>query len=464
MDWVVCRNGFCKLHGVTVDRIKRLIKLKKQGAAPIDKRGKMTPGNTLSEDIVQKMIDHISSFPADDSHYKDTGYLYLNQRLSVATMFRLFKQEHAAVKASYHSYLNIFQTRFQLRFGQPKVDTCSTCEELQVKVTSKFLNEGAKRTAVAEKIVHLRRAKKFYKKLEELKHDNNNDVMAISFDFMQNLALPHLPVQDTFYLRQLTVCVFGIHNIKNGKGKYYIYHEGSCGKGANEVGSFLLHYLESIPENIKHLHIFSDNCYGQNRNHTIIRLLLALAHNRFESVTHYFPIRGHSYMPNDRDFAHVKKQLRTEDRVFTLKQFIRIIARVRNAEEIVMVKQKMILDLDSWWPRFFKKNSMALETSNRNVRRQDKVTFQITKFMQFTYMREGVIYAQHFIDGLTGYHFEMLNHTRMDKIPFDLKKVGKKQRISRAKMNDLLKFKRFIPQKQSVLNFWNRIYALPTHM
>lgn len=45
---------------------------------------------------------------------------------------------------------------------------------------------------------------------------------------------------------------------------------------------------------------------GQNRNYTIIRMLLALAHNIFKSVRQYFPIRGHTYMPNARDFVHLQ--------------------------------------------------------------------------------------------------------------------------------------------------------------
>ncbi len=103
---------------------------------------------------------------------------------------------------------------------------------------------------------------------------------------MQNFALSHLPVQDTFYLHQLTVSVFGI-NLKTGKGKYYVYHEGICGKGTSEVALLLLQFMSQLPDNIKHLHVFSDNCYGKNRNHTVVRMFLMLAQNLFETVTQY---------------------------------------------------------------------------------------------------------------------------------------------------------------------------------
>ncbi|KAJ4429296.1 hypothetical protein ANN_26300 [Periplaneta americana] len=51
---------------------------------------------------------------------------------------------------------------------------------------------------------------------------------------MQNMPLPHLPVQDVFYLRQLRVYWFGIHNLKTDDSKFFIYHEREAKKGANE--------------------------------------------------------------------------------------------------------------------------------------------------------------------------------------------------------------------------------------
>jgi len=77
--------------------------------------------------------------------------------------------------------------------------------ELNTKIKSSTLNEVAKRVAVAELLVHKRRAKKFYNKFKEVCEicKNRSDVMAITFDYMQNLPLSFLPVQEMFYLRKL---------------------------------------------------------------------------------------------------------------------------------------------------------------------------------------------------------------------------------------------------------------------
>jgi hypothetical protein len=98
-------------------------------------------------------------------------------------------------KIKYEYYLKHFNENYGYRFGRPRVDVCSTCEELSVKIKSSCLNENAKRAAVAELLIHKRRAKKFYLKLQEAAKISaeRDDVAAIAFDYMQNLPLPFLP-------------------------------------------------------------------------------------------------------------------------------------------------------------------------------------------------------------------------------------------------------------------------------
>lgn len=56
---------------------------------------------------------------------------------------------------------------------------------------------------------------------------------------------------------------------------------------------------------------FSDGCFGQNRNHAMVRMLSCLVTTKmFKDIKQYFPIRGHSFLPCDRDFAVLKRKLR----------------------------------------------------------------------------------------------------------------------------------------------------------
>ena len=128
------------------------------------------------------------------------------------------------------------------------MDVCSKCEELGTKIKNTFLCDSAKRAAEAELNIHKRRADKFYKSMQETKErcSHNESVRAIAFDFMQNLPLPSIPVQEIFYMRQLWINAFNIHDLKTGTCVMYLYHEGQARKGANEVASFLSHYIKNF--------------------------------------------------------------------------------------------------------------------------------------------------------------------------------------------------------------------------
>jgi hypothetical protein len=129
---------------------------------------------------------------------------------------------------------------------------------------------------------------------------------------MQNLSLPKIPVQEMFYWRQLSVSVFCIHDIKTEKSAIFLYHEEQAHKGPNEVCSFLDYYIKNnISSSVDELHLYSDNCGGQNKNHTLSRMLLALTDiGRFKKIIQNFPVRGHSFLPCDRDFALIKRYLK----------------------------------------------------------------------------------------------------------------------------------------------------------
>ena len=65
---------------------------------------------------------------------------------------------------------------------------------------------------------------------------------------MQNIQIPKIPVQETFYLRQLLVNVFCIHNNKSNKAHIVVYHQGTVGKGPDVVCSLLFNYLIEVEQ------------------------------------------------------------------------------------------------------------------------------------------------------------------------------------------------------------------------
>lgn len=175
---LVCLKAFLSLHSVSMKRIKRLRDLTILGKSPKDQRGLHNASNALSGEIKVGMLNHIESFPTKLSHYSDKEVKYLNEQLSVKTMYNLFKAKYPNVKVGYVSYYKFFKDNFELKFGRPQVDVCCTWENLNLKIKNPCLNDAAKKVAVAELMVHKRRSKKFYNKLKvEVEEKNKNKLI-----------------------------------------------------------------------------------------------------------------------------------------------------------------------------------------------------------------------------------------------------------------------------------------------
>lgn len=198
-------------------------------------------------------------------------------------------------------YYKIFwqysKENFSLGFGQPVKDACITCEELNLKTKSPFLGESAKRVAFAELLVHKRRAKKFYTSLKDVTEKCVNEPniiedVGVCIDYMAYVSLPCIPVQDMYYFRQLTVNVFGIHNLGTRQMTVFIYHEGEGGKGSNKVCTKLNWYINNkIDKDVETLFLFVDNCAGQNKNNSLVRMMMGFCKvKRFKNVKVIFPI------------------------------------------------------------------------------------------------------------------------------------------------------------------------------
>lgn len=136
------------------------------------------------------------------------------------------------------------------------------------------------------------------------------------------------------------------------------------------------------------LHIFSDGCRAQNKNHTLVKFCSALVSlGKFENIDQYFPIRGHSFLPYDRDFAVIKRKIKTVDHIFTLDEYPSLIrSSTKNDRfKVLIMDASSILDFKSWWPKHYKKMMLSVESSGRNVPKNEKFTLKISQFMHFSH-------------------------------------------------------------------------------
>jgi len=462
----VCRQTFIAVHGITVKRVKRLQQLSILGKSPKDLRGFNDKQNSLPGQTKTLIREHIESYEIKESKYANKTIRYLNEKLNVKIMHKMFKEKHPTIKCGLTYFRNYFNENYNLHFGRPQVDSCGTCEELKVKIQNPFLGETAKRVATAELIVHKRKAAKFYNQLklerEDKKEKRNTQVLSLAMDFMQNIPLPTIPVQDTFYIRQLTVNVFSIHNIKTNKATIYLYHESQARKGPNEVCSFLKDYLEDIPNTFKELHIYTDNCSGQNKNHDLCRFLLSLTDmKKFDKIEHFFPIRGHSYLPCDRDFGLIKKKLRRVDRIYTVHEITEIVMTSSNNPEKFIVKEfqtEQVKDFKTWWQEYYKKTCVSEETRGSKAPKDAKVYFGISSLTHFSYdsSKRGILKARTFINGIVQHTFKLKQAgSSIPTLPTNPAYIDGKVSIKEAKINDLKKLLVYIPNEH--LAFYEEI-------
>nr|CAH7751893.1 unnamed protein product [Callosobruchus chinensis] len=310
----VCHTAFLSLHGISRGRLRRIQDcIRSSGLPPCDERGKRDNRPTKTPEEVLNLIRfHIKSFRGRQSHYSrrdNPNKVYLPEELSVMKMHKIFLNE-IRINVSYLIYYNVFKNEFNISFGVPRTDTCAKCDELTLKIESAE-DASAKNRLMVEKDLHLRKAEKFTQLKRHYKAEARaGRCMAISFDFQQNLPLPHIRTSDVFFKSQLWYYVFGIHDLAHDSACMYVYTEDVAKKGSNDVTSMLLHYLKNKDIVHDHLIIFSDGCSGQNKNHVMVYFQYMLVHvlKLFKKITHIFPMRGHSFLPNDQDFALIEKK------------------------------------------------------------------------------------------------------------------------------------------------------------
>ena len=158
----VCQKAFCAVHGFGPKRLTVLRRKLEGGQLEHDRRGKHSNHPNVSEDVkdlVRNII--IRSYPSRHSHYSrndNSERVYLPAELSIARLHRNFLEKHdpeyitleeenkqcqmhhqvpkklQKPLVSEHLYHDIFVTEFNIYFGYPRTDSCSTCDALFIQI------------------------------------------------------------------------------------------------------------------------------------------------------------------------------------------------------------------------------------------------------------------------------------------------------------------------------------------
>lgn len=332
----VCLKTFCDTFGITARRVQLLSEKILSGTMDhTEKRGGARTARNINE-WREKIIAHISSFPSEISHYSrhQSESRYLSPDLNVTKMYRAFLEKHCQnyvrPPVSRQWYHQIFLTHFNLRFRVPRVDTCSTCDNLNMRVKNST-DVANKREAETALQLHHRRHECATKAMQyDSKNAKQSNSYVLAFDMQQQVYVPQLTHAEMYYSRQMACCNLGIHDSEIDNGFMCFWPETVGGRGSIEVAHCVYTYLTSqINTNKEKLIVWSDNCGAQNKNQIMLAMYLTLlAKGYFSEIIHKFPVKGHTFLACDRDFGVIEKKKKRSQAIVPM-DVVRIIASAK---------------------------------------------------------------------------------------------------------------------------------------
>lgn len=150
------------------------------------------------------------------------------------------------------------------------------------------------------------------------------------------MPLPKIPDQSTYYSRQIYLynctVVEGSSKSKLTKNNVFAYcwTENEFQKGSNEISSAVYHRLMNTDfTDIQTVRLIADGCGGQNKNSIKVAMcskwLAESAPSNVQSLELVFPVVGHSFIPPDRVFAQIEKEVRKRETIVQPEEYIEII-------------------------------------------------------------------------------------------------------------------------------------------
>lgn len=300
----VCRSFFMATYSMSAKLLKLAVSRKnEQGVYDgVDRRGRKASANKVPEEKLQLIRSHIASYPQMESHYcrKSSQKKYLSTGLTLQKMYSGYHQMclgkgETALKP--HKYREIFNSEFNLSFYKPKKDQCSVC--------TKYNNLTTEEKVDFQEIysTHIRNKElaQMEKRMDKQKSATDPHFQSVTFDLQSVLYTPCSAVSTLFYKRKLSVYNFTVYEqAKEKNGFCYLWPETDGNRGATEISSCLLKYLSNLPDDIRHVSMFSDSCFGQNRNVYVAAMMLhAVSSLKLVEIDHKFLETGHTYMECD---------------------------------------------------------------------------------------------------------------------------------------------------------------------
>lgn len=319
----VCERSFREILGVSYTKIAKALEKSRDGCL-LDKRS--GSHNELPTKSKEEIVTHLNTFPRYLSHYRreQTASMFLDSDLTIAAMYRLFvemwqEKSSGQIPPSIKTYKKVFDS-LGLKIKCLKSDTCKSCDVFK-SLIAKAAPEAKKKLEKErddhwDKVAALRAQMKLDFETGKI----NKKVQGCCYDLEKTFGLPRASTSVFYYTRNINMYNLGVHDSKTDRGYFHTWIENQAGRGAQEIASCLIKFLDlHLQPEAEELILWSDSCGGQNRN----RIMCVMLHHwlskqrTLRRVCLRFLQSGHSYNICDTDFGSVENAIKKKQEVFT---------------------------------------------------------------------------------------------------------------------------------------------------
>nr|CAH7736620.1 unnamed protein product [Callosobruchus chinensis]CAH7749798.1 unnamed protein product [Callosobruchus chinensis] len=283
-------------------------------------------------------------------------------------------------------YSKIFNEEFNLSFFVPKKDQCDYCTAFEQMTTQ-------------EKASQLEEYNQHHKEKtlarEEKERDKSSNKHVAVYDLQATLPCPKGETSNFYYISKLNVYNFTIFNLKTKDVECYVWHEGHAHRGADEIGTCVLKYLESINSSAElqgseiDVVFYSDNCGGQQKNRFMLSAYLyAISHFKYiRSITHKYLITGHSQNEGDSAHSVIERQITRHlksSAIYTPEQYYTLIRTAKKTGKPYKVTEMCYSDF------FDLKNLVSQMEYNNFSKNTDNDAFKLSELKICTVSKDNL--------------------------------------------------------------------------
>lgn len=330
----VCKTFFKATIDINDRPIRTaLTKKTETGFVEGDMRGKHDKHPTVDPEIKDSVRNFIIAIPRVESHYlrAQTTREFIESGKSLADLYRDYKESREKLCLPFANavmFNRIFNGEYNISFYVPKKDQCDLCESF------KNADEECKKTLVESYNQH-QEEKVLSRKEKDV--DKNKPNVAV-YDLQAVMPLPKGMASSFYYKSKINCYNFTVSDLYAKHAECFFWTETEGRRGAVEIGSCILHFIELLVEKAGksddiELILYSDNCCGQQKNKYLLAVYWYAVHkHNLRSITHKFLIQGHSQNEGDNVHSVIEKQVKRHVKsspIYVPEQYVTLISMAK---------------------------------------------------------------------------------------------------------------------------------------